>query len=359
MIVTSVPGKLYIAGEYAVMEPGYPAILVAVNQFITVTLEKAQDEGSIRIYEGVPILWTRDQDKLIFYHPDNRLIYITEAINIVEAYAKELGRELSYYHLKVASQLENSNGIKYGLGSSAAVTVATVEALCQYYDIPLSNDKLFKLSSLASLAVNSNGSCGDIAACVYGGWIAFTTFDKFRVQDYQNNMSIDQLINLQWPGLSIEQLMPADDLKLVVGWTGIPASTAGKVYNFNQKRRENNILYKKFLEESKLCVTKMINAFKDNNIKEIQKQIKINRELLVKMSENLDMVVETTILSKLCDIALKYNGFGKSSGAGGGDCGIVIFNNNQEINKLIDEWEASGITNLPLKVYERGEDKFD
>ena len=36
MIEASAPGKLYIAGEYAVVEPGHPAILVAVDQFITV-----------------------------------------------------------------------------------------------------------------------------------------------------------------------------------------------------------------------------------------------------------------------------------------------------------------------------------
>ena len=41
MIITSAPGKLFIAGEYAVVEPGYPAILVAINQFIMVSLEKA------------------------------------------------------------------------------------------------------------------------------------------------------------------------------------------------------------------------------------------------------------------------------------------------------------------------------
>ena len=42
MIELSVPGKLFIAGEYAVVEPGHPAIIVAVDQFITVTVEEAR-----------------------------------------------------------------------------------------------------------------------------------------------------------------------------------------------------------------------------------------------------------------------------------------------------------------------------
>ena len=48
MIELSVPGKLFIAGEYAVVEPGHPAIIVAVDQFITVTVEEARKNGSIQ-----------------------------------------------------------------------------------------------------------------------------------------------------------------------------------------------------------------------------------------------------------------------------------------------------------------------
>ena len=41
MISASAPGKLYIAGEYAVVEPGHPAILVAVDRFVTVSVSPA------------------------------------------------------------------------------------------------------------------------------------------------------------------------------------------------------------------------------------------------------------------------------------------------------------------------------
>ena len=38
MIEVSAPGKLYIAGEYAVVETGHPAVIAAVDQFVTVTV---------------------------------------------------------------------------------------------------------------------------------------------------------------------------------------------------------------------------------------------------------------------------------------------------------------------------------
>ena len=47
MIRRSAPGKLYIAGEYAVVEPGHQALLVAVDRFITVRVTPAEHTGRI------------------------------------------------------------------------------------------------------------------------------------------------------------------------------------------------------------------------------------------------------------------------------------------------------------------------
>ena len=39
MIQVKAPGKLYVAGEYAVTEPGYKSVLIAVDRFVTAQLE--------------------------------------------------------------------------------------------------------------------------------------------------------------------------------------------------------------------------------------------------------------------------------------------------------------------------------
>lgn len=61
MIEISAPGKLFISGEYAVVEPEHPAVIVAVDQFVTVTLEEAERNGSIQSeqYHSIPVCWTR------------------------------------------------------------------------------------------------------------------------------------------------------------------------------------------------------------------------------------------------------------------------------------------------------------
>lgn len=352
MIVSSAPGKLYIAGEYAVVEPGYPAILVGLNRFITVSLKKTKDEGSITSYGDIPILWRREDDKLVLDKRDNRLYYIRSAIEIVEAYARELGKTLDFYHLKVVSDLESPEGKKIGLGSSAAVTVATVDVLCKHYNLEISREELFKLSALSQISLNKDGSCGDIAASVYGGWIVFETFDKEWILEEKKISSISEMLAKEWPGLRIETLTAPRDLKLAIGWTGNPASTINLVESVKNKKTNKINIYKKFLKDSKETVEKMVKAFKDDDIEKIQKLISINRKLLSKMGEELNILIETPILKRLSEIALEYNGTGKSSGAGGGDCGIVIFKGDYDIDGLEKDWEKENIELLSLKVHE-------
>lgn len=355
MISSSSPGKLYIAGEYAVVENGYPSIIIAVNQFIKVTLEPAKHRGSIQAYDNSPISFERIEERLVLDYRDNRLFYVINSINIVETLAKERGKTLKLYNLIIESELENIEGKKYGLGSSAAVTVSTIKVLCKFYDIEITNKRLFKLAALVHLKVNSNGSCGDIAVSIYGGWISFKTFDKEWLKGKIEESSVGTLIEESWPYLEIKRLEPPKDLKLLIGWTGKPSSTTELVDNVNRNRNKNREFYRGFLRNSKTCVNKMIKAFENEDVLEVQRQININRNLLIKMGKKLDIKIETPKLTILCDIALKFNGSAKSSGAGGGDCGIAIFKDDIDTEKLINEWEEEGISYLPLNVYREGE----
>ena len=55
------PGKLYIAGEYAVVEPGFPAVLIAVDRYVTVRVRDAVDTGRITsdLNAGSQLEWYR------------------------------------------------------------------------------------------------------------------------------------------------------------------------------------------------------------------------------------------------------------------------------------------------------------
>ena len=78
----------------------------------------------------------------------------------------------------------------------------------------------------------------------------------------------------------------------------------------------------------------MIKGFKENNVTLIQQMIRKTDNYCMIYLQSLGVVIETPALNKLCNLAEQYEGAAKSSGAGGGDCGIVIVDQKSGILPL-------------------------
>lgn len=352
MITAKAPGKLYIAGEYAIVEAGSPAIIVAIDQFVTVTINKSQETGRISSeqYQENSLSWRRQGNEIIFDNRDNPFHYILSAIRLTELYAQSVGKQMVNYHVNIDSDLDSADGKKYGLGSSAAVTVATIRALSQFYDLHLADDALFKLASMAHLDVQGNGSLGDIAASVYGGWIAYHSFDREWLKIMRKTTSLTELLTMNWPMLSVKRLTQPQDLELLIGWTGSPASTSifvDKMAIFKAKQKST---YTTFLEESKKCVTNMISGFESNNSAVIQHEITNNRLILQQLASDSHIIIETDSLTSLCDLSEAQHAAAKTSGAGGGDCGIALATSQTNRSALFSNWTKHNIQPLDIKV---------
>ena len=96
------------------------------------------------------------------------------------------------------------------------MTVATIKALLAYYELPLSKDKLYKLAAIAHLDVQGNGSLGDIAASVYGGWIAYQAFDRDWLQAIRRESSLTELLALEWPQLNLSLIHISEPTRLAL-----------------------------------------------------------------------------------------------------------------------------------------------
>lgn len=353
MITVKAPGKLYIAGEYAVVEHGFPAIIVALNQFVTATISPSDTFGSIvsEQYQENSIFWRRQGDAMVFDNRDNPFHYILAAISLTENYAHEAGRNLGVYHLGINSDLDSADGKKYGLGSSAAVTVATVKALCEFYELPMDKPKLFKLAAIAHLSVQGNGSLGDIAASVYGGWIAYHSFDRDWLNRQREKSTLTELLGMDWPDLKIDLLTPPRDLRLMIGWTGSPASTSHLVDKVALVKARQRGEYQTFLQDSKACLKRMIAGFQAGDLATIQTELRQNRTLLQTLGKFSHVTIETPILEKMIAIAEAAGAAAKTSGAGGGDCGIVLINRSINPEQLLKNWSSEGIERLNLNVH--------
>ncbi len=353
MIRVSAPGKLFIAGEYAVVEPGYPAVLIAVDRFVTVTLEPTADRGRLISdqFGQLPVVWRREGDRLVIDRDQRPFDYVLSAIRVVEAFATQTGRNLSFYDLEITSELDDRSGRKFGLGSSAAVTVATVSALDRLYDLRLDDLSRLKLALLATVSVNPLASGGDVAASMYGGWITFSSPDREWLARRVGENPVADVVASEWPGLAVRRLPPLSDARLVVGWTGEPASTAQLVDSIQRRKRQQDSHYESFLDDSRSCVDALVDAFDRDDLAEAQRQLRRARRLLVRLGVTVGIPIETPDLTVLCDSAEAVGAAAKSSGAGGGDCGIVLADGTTDLDPMFRQWELADIRRLSLHVH--------
>lgn len=357
MIHVKAPGKLYIAGEYAVTEPGYKSVLIAVDRFVTAAIEKADSvEGTGTIHSKTlhhePVIFYRDEDEIIVSDTNSakQLKYVITAINVFEQYALTHDIDLTHFHLTIDSNLDDANGHKYGLGSSAAVLVSVIKALNEFYEMHLSNLYIYKLAVIANMKLQSLSSCGDIAVSVYTGWLAYSTFDHEWVSQQIEDTSVDEVVMKNWPGLHIEPLQAPENMEVLIGWTGSPASSHHLVSEVKRLKSDPSF-YSRFLEQSHTCVEKLIHAFKTNNIQGVQQMIRQNREIIQSMDAEATVEIETAHLKTLCSIAEKYGGAAKTSGAGGGDCGITIIHNAIDKQAIYSEWRVNEVKPLEFNIY--------
>ena len=352
-ITSKAPGKLFIAGEYAVVEPGHGAIVAAVSRFLTVTIDKATSVGTLTSTQNPDVIveWTREGE-LFHIKADHPYKLVEEAILVAEQYVRECGTPTNaLYSLSITSELDDAKrGIKYGLGSSGAVVVATIQAVLDFYETPRTPLLVYKLSVLTNLLLSQRGSFGDIAASSFGGLVYYTSPDRSELQ----KQSIKDICDAVWKDLTIERLPEIPNFTLLVGWTGQVAITDSLIQATEKKRKvaTDSAFYKKFLKKSHAIVQGLQSAWNKQDIPALQEGIRANRALLNEFAQVMQLEIETPALQTLCDLAEQVGACAKTSGAGGGDCGICFTQNEHQRQTIENQWAQAQIQVLPLNIAE-------
>lgn len=351
----NVPGKLMIAGEYAILEPRQHAVVIAVDRFVTAEIQRSNKNVLSLPGLGLTrITWKNNGVDPVFSSSDSRLSFVRAAIKITNQFLRERSIESEKFSLTITSELADKQGRKYGLGSSAAITVAAIAAVLVFNKMRLPREKIFKLAALSHLLVQGNGSGADIAAAIFGGWIDYTAFSaKWVLNEMEEGTGINELIELPWPYLSFSPLTSPVDLELCVGWTKEAAGTGHMVDKIQKLRLTEPQRYEQFLEESANAVACFVKGFEQGNNELVLDGISRNRQALRELGEAAGVPVETPKLKVLCDLAEEF-GKAKPSGAGGGDCGIALIHHHSQRERLYDTWIKAGIIPLYLRVAENG-----
>ena len=331
MIEASAPGKLFIVGEYAVVEPGEPAVLIAVDRYLRVRL----------VETAAPVALSTSP-------------HVQAAIGAVEELCAARGIAPRHFDIQIESELDEHDGRKYGLGSSAAVTVATIAALDALYQLALSPFERFKLALLATIEVSPRASGGDLAASTFGGWVFYRSPNRVALRAHrETNGILATLESVLWEECEIRELPAPATVSLLVGWTGSPASTEELVDSVSSspKTGDHDALRREFLAQSRHLASSFAEALESGAAADqLAEIVQASRALLQRLALDRGIVIETEALGALCTIAEAHGAVAKSSGAGGGDCGIALIKPENDIPSILRAWEQHGITHLDLNV---------
>ena len=321
MTIVKTCGKLYWAGEYAILEPGQLALIKAIPIYMTAEIKAS---NNYRLYSD---MFSYSVD----LRPDSSYALIQETVALVEEYLTAQGVELHPFSLDVRGKMERE-GKKFGLGSSGSVVVLVVKAMLAFYERLADRELLFKLASAVLLKRGDNGSMGDIACIVSEDLVLYQSFDREKVADWLEKENLQVVLARDW-GFSIRSVEPALKFDFLVGWTKEVAVSSHMVKQIKDNMNSS------FLQASKETVANLVKALEVGQEETIIDLLEQASQLL----EGLSSDIYTPSLRQLKNASRDLKAVAKSSGAGGGDCGIALSFDQDSTTLLKKRWADLGI----------------
>ena len=321
MTLVKTCGKLYWAGEYAILEPGQLALLKAIPIYMTAEIKAS---NNYRLYSD---MFSYSVDM----RPDSSYALIQETVALVEEYLTDQGVDLQPFSLDIRGKMERE-GKKFGLGSSGSVVVLVIKAMLAFYERAAERELLFKLASAVLLKRGDNGSMGDIACIVSEDLVLYQSFDREKVADWLEKEDLQPVLARDW-GFSIRRVEPVLTFDFLVGWTKEVAVSSHMVKQIKDNMNAS------FLQASKEIVANLVKALQVGQEKTIIDLLEQASQVL----EGLSSDIYTPSLRQLKDASRNLKAVAKSSGAGGGDCGIALSFDQDSTALLKKRWADLGI----------------
>ena len=320
-IQVSIPGKVVISGEYAVLD-GAPAIVSTLKQKVNITIQKSDKKHNVyttSVLQGV-FPFTMDDDANVLWleaDPGGFGLLLQHAFKILNPKLKEK-LWIAVDSSEFFRTANDGTAIKLGIGSSAAVSVGITQALSQYQAIRSSPENLLsQANSIHQGLQGKQGSGIDVACCFADQGVIECTKDSVK----NHTWSI-----LNWPnGLHLKALT-----------TSQYGSTNRLVANY---QRASNLYPKEFksaLDQFLDITQRLSNAWKSEDVDLIIDLLRAYDVHIKKLDKIGDIGIYTQVHADIQNIASRHNVFYKPSGAGGGDIGLAFSSSLDALSDFSD-----------------------
>jgi phosphomevalonate kinase len=304
--VVSAPGKMMIAGEYAVLE-GAEAVVAAVGRRAYARLGSGAQE-----------------------------VLPPEAAAARAAAERKLGAVAGALSID-ASDLQQE-GRKLGLGSSAAAAAAAAGAVFAAHGKDVSDAAVREQILAAALeghrAVAPHGSGADVAAAVLGGFLRFRKLGE-GVETHP----------LKWP----------DDLELVVVWTGNAVRTSDMLVHVRAFAAHDAHAYRTRMHALAEQGEQLISAMMANESHAVIECFHGYGGAMDDLGRAAGIRIIDDTCERIRNLARQFGGGAKPSGAGGGDVAIATFSSSNAANGFRAGCIQAGFEVLSMELGVQGE----
>ncbi len=309
----STPGKVFLSGEYLVLD-GSLATILATKQKANITIEG--NSGPNNILHSLPL-----NKSFTFAVNDNFQIQWNDKD------PKELGLLIELAILEMKIRPKNTtftidttefyyNNKKIGIGSSAAISLALIKAIDSHFGIKSRTNAIIDKAIRLHKKKQSNlGSGLDIIA-------SFS--DERLIECDINSLTNKTWKKHQWPSnLFIKGVL-----------TNHESITTKMIDKYNQ----GHLLNKEFFETLKFDADKVLEklsmSWSEKNTSSVLRYMEDYKIIMQRLNQQYTIGIYTDQHQALLDLANKFEIFYKPSGAGGGDLGFMLTDNQSNLKKF-------------------------
>ena len=355
--ILTAPGKVFIAGEYAVLDRGRPALVAAVDRSLSLSVRETQGDRLVlrhapsgasiagRIWRGDPavapvgsLAWeTGVPEQLRF-----SVVAAEMASRLCAAEGREArGLEATFLDdLTLSMKPGEPAPPKLGLGGSAAACVLAVRAVCAAHGRTLRPLEAMALALPAHWAAQGgSGSGADVVASSLGGLLEVRT--RFEWKSVAELLQMSPRALLDDPPCEVRGVAVPPDLRLVLAFSGAAADSRHLIREVRAWaawapwRWRHHVQALTDLEASLRDALALAAAFPPES-----QEGRTAREAVLQAMRNAGAAlgalgaetgarIVTAELARACAVASSAGAraggaAGKPSGAGGGDCAVVF-----------------------------------
>ncbi len=327
-VEVSAPGKVFISGEYLVLD-GSPATILSTRQRAKITIEDSNNTFNV--------LYSLPLNKSFAFNVNNdfKIDWINDDPEEMGLFIEQAILEMQIKPTKVQFVIDTTNfyfqNKKIGIGSSAAISSALANAINNYFEKGYSQEKIIDTAiSLHKSTQDTFGSGLDVIAA---------SADSGLIECDLNTASKKSWRILEWPSELI--------IKGVI--TNKQSRTKHMIERYLEGRSYNIDFFRKLQLKANPLFRNLSSSWRNKDTRAILELMEEHNILMQELNEKYDLGIYTDEHQDLANLASESGIFYKPSGAGGGDLGFILCDSEIKLKKLIKKIRSKNIETIDIR----------